>query len=181
MALESIAARRYAEALLEACTRAGQTELGSIRDELGRFAAALDSVFDLENVLLNPIFGEDERKRALALVMDRLGLSEITRRFIALVEERDRMTELPAIASAFRKLADEREGRVRAQVRSAAELTPAAAEQLRRALERRTGKRVELEVTVDPALIGGIRTQVGSLVFDGTLRAELERLRATLS
>jgi F-type H+-transporting ATPase subunit delta len=178
MALESTAARRYAEALLEATPR---DDLARARDDLARFAATVDATFDLRNVLLNPAFGEDERARVLDRVMDHLALGEVTRRFLRLVLERDRMLEVAAIAESFRKLADDRAGRIRAEVRSAGELTPTAAEQLRAALERRTGKKVDLAVTVDPELIGGLRAQVGSLVFDGTLRAELQRLRATLT
>ena len=78
------------------------------------------------------------------------------------------------------ELADKRAGRVQARVVSAVEMTEGSIDQLRRALERRTGKKIEMNVEVDPSLIGGIRAEVGSFVLDGTIRTELERLRFAL-
>lgn len=180
MPMESPASRRYAEALLEACTKEQVQDLPPVRDELSRFAAMTEESFDLQNVLSNPVIGQDERSAVLDRVMEHMKLSELVRRFLRLVVEKDRMAEITHIAEAFRRLADARAGKVRAYVESAADLSPTASEQLRRALEKRTGKKVEMEITVDPSLIGGLRARVGSLVFDGTIKAELQRLQGRL-
>jgi F-type H+-transporting ATPase subunit delta len=87
---------------------------------------------------------------------------------------------LPAISRAFRELADEHAGQVRATITSAAPLDPMAVDRLRQALESRTGKRVLVETSVDPDLIGGVVARVGDLVLDGSVRARLGELRAKL-
>lgn len=178
MALASTASHRYADALVEAAEKAGQIE--RVKTEIQTFAAAMEQSFELKNVLLNPVFTKEERSRALSALMKKLGLLEITERFLTLIVDKDRIAELGQMAEVVRDLADAKEGRVRAEVRAAGELSPDAAEQLRRALEKKTGKKIELQITVDPSLIGGIQAKVGSQVFDGTIRAELSRLRGLL-
>ncbi|MEO1336576.1 MAG: F0F1 ATP synthase subunit delta, partial [Myxococcota bacterium] len=85
-----------------------------------------------------------------------------------------------AISEAFRALVDEKMNRATGTIRTAAELDEATQEQLKRALEKRTGKQLDLDVVIDPSLIGGVRAEVGTLVFDGTIKSELEKLRETL-
>jgi len=113
-------------------------------------------------------------------VLVKLGASELTQRFLALVAERDRLAEVGGIARAVRQMADERAGRVRAKVESATALAADAQSNLKRALEKRTGKKVDLDVVVDPELLGGLRATIGSTVFDGTLRSQLARLSESL-
>lgn len=177
MSLASQAARRYADAFIGS---AGD-ELTRAVEELSAFAETVQSVPELRHVLLNPAFSADEEKQVLHAVMEQLSLSDTVRRFITLLAARERMGEIADIAETVKRLSDERANRVRATVEAAEELTPDALERLKAALEKRTGRKVDLDVSIDPTLIGGIRTRVGSLVFDGTIRTELDRLRETLS
>jgi F-type H+-transporting ATPase subunit delta len=87
---------------------------------------------------------------------------------------------LPAIARAYRDMTDAHVGRVRADVTSAEELAPATLDRVRRSLEQRTGKKVLVTPRVDPTLIGGVVARVGDLVLDGSVRTQLEDLRARL-
>jgi len=180
MSLTSQASRRYAEALLEAVQNENG-DLIKIRDELSAFASAKVDVFDLRNVLENPSFTAEERTTVLDKVMGELSLSAVTKKFLKLVTERDRIEEIDEISATFASLADERAGKVRAVVETASELSGSAVEQLTKALEKGTGRKIELEVKVDTSLIGGVRTLVGSVVYDGTIRAELDRLRLALN
>lgn len=177
MSLASQAARRYADAFIQS---AGEN-LSSAVEELISFATTVEGVPELRHVLLNPAFSADEEKQVLHAVMDRLSLSENTRRFVELLAARERMGEIGEIAETVKKLSDERANRIQATVEAAEQLTPDALERLKAALEKRTGRKVDLDVTVDPSLIGGVRTRVGSIVFDGTIRTELDRLREALS
>lgn len=179
MADNAQASRRYAEALVQASGTDEELEL--YKNELLAFKTAIADSPDLRNVLLNPIFTTEDRDGVLAAIMKSLDLSEKMQRFLVLLTERDRMDAVEEIADVFRTLADQRAGRVLAHVESAAPLSEDAQSQLKRALEKKTGKKIELEVTVDQSLIGGIRTQVGSQVFDGTIRSELDRLKNTLT
>lgn len=175
----SLITRRYATAIVDAASAANNLE--AIAEDLSRFAEAFKVSDDLAIVLTNPMFNEGERKKSLSVVMTALKLSDLVRRFLELLDERRRMSELPDIAVAVRQLADERAKRVRADVQTATELSDEAKESLRRALEKRTGKQVSLDISVDPSLLGGIRAAIGSTVFDGTIRSQLEQLRDTLA
>lgn len=180
MALQSATSRRYAMALLDSVTPHGPEAIDGAARDLTAFATAVGQSFDLRNSLLNPLFTTDDRSKVLGAVLRQLNVSTVVERFLKLLIERDRIAEVRDIAASFVALANQRRGRVRAEVQSAAPLAPDTAERLRRALEKSTGKTIELDVQVDPSLLGGLRARVGSMVFDGTIRAELERLRNTL-
>ncbi len=180
MAIASLASRRYAEALVEASVAEDTDRLGEVRRELAGFAQTVREAPDLKNALLNPVFTSNERSQVLDQTMARLNLSKTVQNFLKLVAEKGRMPELDDIHEAFSDLADARQGKVRATVTSAAELQDTAVDQLKRALERKTGKTIDLSREIDPALIGGVRVQIGSLVFDGTIQRQLENLQETL-
>lgn len=173
------AAKRYAEALLEAVWSKGSQ--GEVSSELEALCSAIEGSSDLENALQNPSYGSEERLKLVEAVANKLSLSKPTTNFVRLVVERGRAAELRLMATLFGKLVDEREGRVVARLESAVTLSNASLKSLQRALEQKTGKKVVLQASVDPSLIGGVRAEVGSVVFDGTVRAELERLREQLA
>jgi len=177
MPIVSPVARRYASALIGA---AGD-RIDRAAQDLDRFTAAFEDSFDLRNVLSNPIFTQTERKKALEATGTKLEISEIVRRFLEILGDKGRMGDLPAIARTVRRLADERAGRLRARVETATPLAPDAVDNLRRALEKRTGKKIELDISVDPSLLGGVRARIGSQVFDGTIRSQLDQLQESLA
>lgn len=179
--MTTTAARRYAEALLDAVWDQGDEARAAVAEELNRLVEATRQVFDLRNALENPSYALDERLKVLDGVAEQLELSGRTRNFARLVVERGRASELPAMLETFERLLDARTGRVKATVTSAAALDEATADRLKLALEKRTGKSVEMSLHVDPALIGGIRAEVGTTIFDGSIRAELARLRDSLA
>jgi F-type H+-transporting ATPase subunit delta len=116
----------------------------------------------------------------LRAVCEALGASDTLRRFCSFLVDQRRIVEFQAIRAAYAELADEAAGRMRARVVSASPLSDAQLERLRRALAARTGRQLELDVEVDASLLGGAVASVGSLVFDGSLRTQLEQLRTTL-
>ena len=177
----SAAAKRYAEALLDSVMASGAEGAPRAAEELATLARAIDEAPDLRNALENPSYSLPERLKVLDAVSASLGLSKRTRTLARLAVERGRAADLGAIAEAFRKMLDERTGMVRALVTTARPLDDATWADIKAALEKRTGKTVELETQIDPELIGGVRAQVGSFVFDGSIRAELERLRERLA
>jgi F-type H+-transporting ATPase subunit delta len=176
MSLASLASRRYAEALIEAAGK----DLPRAAKELMDFAELVENVDEFRHVLMNPAFSVDEEHKALDAVMERMGLSTVVRRLLTMLAERERMPEIRDIAETVKRISDERAGRVQARVETADELSKEALARLKAAIEKRTKRTVELEVIVDPSLIGGVRTTVGSQVFDGTLKSSLLQLRETL-
>lgn len=181
MALISQASRRYAEAAVESALTSGESALEALTNELGALAGALSMNADLENVLMNPSFSTEERTKVIDAVLGHINAGNTTRRTVKLLSDKGRLADLGEIAEAVKNIADERAGRTVAYVETASELSDAAKEQLRRALEKRTGKKLEMEITIDPSLIGGVRARVGSFLLDGTIQTELARLRERLA
>lgn len=175
------AARRYAEALLEAVGHESQEVQDATKGELQGLADAVTEISDLRSALENPSYSSEERLAVLTAVAERLELSPRVRNFARLVVERGRADEFGEMAETFGQLLDARSGRLRALVTSAQPLGEDEAQRIRQALERRTGKTIDVELAVDPSLIGGVRAEVGTIVFDGTIRAELLKLRENLS
>lgn len=99
---------------------------------------------------------------------------------LRLLAQRDRLQDLPGIAKVFRELANERLGKVEAAITAAIDLTEAELAKLRDVLSEATNRKVEVSVRKDPSILGGLVAQVGSTIFDGSLRTQLETMRRDL-
>jgi F-type H+-transporting ATPase subunit delta len=164
----------YANALLEV-SRA-EEHLAEIEDELFRFARTFEGSDELRAALSDPAL---PAQRRVALVEDLLGgkALQTSSALASFIVAAGRAGELPAIIDRFVELAAAEQRRAVAEVRSAIELTPEQTNRLRDALNRATGKDVEVKVVVDPSILGGIVARVGDLVIDGSVRHRLEQLR----
>lgn len=171
-------ARRYALALLSIGID-NKTYEGLGR-EVERLARAYKESAELKDVLQNPVFPLSQRKRVLEDLAHALALSPTMHSFAMLLLDRNRIHYLPDIALKMRSLVDAQAGRVRARLTSARPLDIAAEVRIKGALERATGKAVILEKTEDPALLGGVVTQIGDMVYDGSLRTSLYNMRQKL-
>jgi F-type H+-transporting ATPase subunit delta len=164
----------YANALLEVSRAEGH--LADIQDELFRFARTFEASDELRTALTDPAL---PRERRIAVVEDLLGgkALQTSAALATFIVAAGRAGELPAIVDRFVELAAAEQRRAVAEVRSAIELTPEQTDRLREALNRATGKDVEVKVVVDPSVLGGIVARVGDLVIDGSVRHRLEQLR----
>jgi len=172
-------ARRYARAMLELATEDGLAE--KVGADLTDFQATVHGSPELERTLVNPGFERQQRREVVRALLERGGYQEVTRNFLLLLVDKGRIDHLAAIVREYGALLDRQLGRTRATVRCAAPLAEKDLEQLREMLEKVTGKTVLLDHEVDPALIGGIVTKVGGMVFDGSLKTQLGRLHERLS
>jgi F-type H+-transporting ATPase subunit delta len=120
------------------------------------------------------------KDEVLKTVLAKMKTPETLTSFVRLLNEKRRITLLPEIAEIFDQLADERLGRAQAEVIVAEAPTPALQERLRKQLEKATGKTITLNVTVDPEILGGAITRVGSTVWDGSVRHHLNQVREQL-
>ena len=168
-------ARRYARALHALASAARRAD--AVADELAGFAHLLSTERELREALLRPWVKAATKRGIVLEVTARLGLSALTRNFLALVAQRRRLDLLGDILAAYRATVDEAAGRVRARVRSAAPLPDAERAVLRERLGRRLGKTVLLETVVDPELLGGFVAEVGSRVLDMSVAGQLAVLR----
>ena len=175
----STAARRYARALFSLAQDSSQVP--ALREQLGSMAALFDTEPALRDALFRPLHPVAERRAVLRAVCERLGLSDVLRNFMVYLIDQRRLVAFDAIRDEYERLADEAAGLVKARVTAAAPLDEAQRQRLQGALAARTGRQVELEVSVDPELIGGAVAVVGNVVYDGSLRTQLAQLRDTLS
>ncbi len=171
-------ARRYAKALLLIGKEDGQTE--QYRQELDGVADLLMRQHELANIIANPLYNADERKKVFQGVIDRLKLSKVMSSFLMLLFEKGRMAFIASINDFFQKLADELKGVARASLVSATELSGETIEKIRAALSKKTGREIILEVEQDPGLIGGIVTRIGDLILDGSIKTQLLNMRESL-
>ena len=172
------AARRYARALFSLARDEGRVD--AVRAELDDLSQLFEENTELRQAIFRPLHPGVERRAVLQAVCQRLGSSITVRNFCAFLVDQRRVIDLEAICQAYLQLADAAAGRTHARVVSASPLRDEQRERLRRALSARTGQQVEFEESVDASLLGGAVATVGSLVFDGSLRTQLEQLRASL-
>jgi F-type H+-transporting ATPase subunit delta len=164
----------YAHALLEVGRAEGQ--LAEIEDELFRFARTFEGSDELRVALTDPQLPAERR---VAVVEDLLGgkALQVSAALASFIVAAGRTSDLPAIVDRFVELAAAERRRAVAEVRSAINLTTEQVERLRLALNRATGKEVEVKVVVDPSVLGGLVAKVGDFVIDGSVRHRLEQLR----
>lgn len=171
-------ARRYAKALLAIGIETRTFE--ALGRELERLGKTYKDSAELREALTNPVFPLSQRQQLLDELGRRLSLSRTTQHFVQLLLTRGRIGYVPDIARELRVLVDAQANRVRATVTSARPLDIAAEVRIKASLERATGKTVILEKREDPALLGGVVTQIGDVVYDGSLITQLNNLRQSL-
>ena len=171
-------ARRYAKALLEIGVK--QQTYDALGKELDRVADVFAKSPELKQALENPVFPLEKRRLVLDELARRLALSKVVRNFVMLLLDKARIGSLPDIARAHRTLVDEHANRVRATITSARPLDPALEARLKNALEKQSGKTVILEKKEDPTILGGVITQLGDTVYDGSVRTQLANMREQL-
>jgi F-type H+-transporting ATPase subunit delta len=169
----------YAGALADVALASGHPE--TLREEVRSFAELAAASADLRNFLDSPAIPREGKQELLAKLVARMGASEQLRNFLFVLVDHRRTGLLADIAQAFESTLLERMGVAEASVTSARELSPPQKQKLAGRLESVTGKKIEARYTVDPTLVGGLVVRVGSTVYDGSVRAQLDRLAARLT
>ena len=171
-------ARRYAKALLLIGQEDGQAE--NYRAELEGISGLIKTQKELDTVITNPLYEATARKNILNGIIEKLELSPVLKSFLLLLFDKGRIGFLNDISEFYQKLADELKGVASASLTSATELSDDAVEKIRSSLSKMTNKDVKLDVKQDPSLIGGIVTQIGDLVLDGSIKTQLLNMRESL-
>ncbi|MBL8179546.1 MAG: ATP synthase F1 subunit delta [Bryobacterales bacterium] len=173
---------RYANALVDVVIGSkGAVEPQQVVGQLQALESAIQSSTDLRTVILSPAVTLGQKNRVMGRICDQLGMHRLVRNFVFLVIRNRRAHLLPQMRAAFEQGLDARMGVVKADISSAAELKDAARASLEAQLARLTGKRVRAQYSVDPALLGGAVARIGSTIFDGSVRGQLDTLRRKLS
>jgi F-type H+-transporting ATPase subunit delta len=172
-------ARRYARALLDVASEVGSAD--AVAEQLTAFADVFTKNAELSDVLHNPAYSASQRLHVVEGVMKAMPSMDPTlANTLRLMVDRNRLGYLPDIARLYRDAADVKAGRVRGRVTSATPLSADALAHLQKSLAALTQRNVILETRVDPALIGGVSAQVGSTLYDGSIRTQLEQMRREL-
>jgi F-type H+-transporting ATPase subunit delta len=174
-------AKRYARALADVAGEKDPARLEKVSGELGLVAEALARTPRATRFFEDPSVPRADKDKAIEALGRRAGISDLVQRFLRLLIENRRVAALPHIARAFAAIKDERLGIVPAQTTTAVTLSAPETRRFKDALEALTGRSVRLTLSVDPALLGGARTRIGSRVYDGTLRRRLDLLRSRLA
>ncbi len=171
-------AGRYALALLELAD--DKKELDSVAQDLRGLRGIIAESEDLRRLILSPLFTRQQQAQAMAAVLDKAGIGELTRRFVLLVAQNRRLFALTRMINAYLAELARRRGEVTARVTSASALTDGQHRALDAALRAEVGAKVKIDVKVDPGLIGGLVVRVGSRMIDNSLRNKLQRLQLAM-
>ena len=163
--------RGYAQALFQIARSEGALE--QVEDELFRFARIMENETQLRDGVTDPSLPPERRAQMIQELLSNKATPS-TVNVISFVVQQGRARELPRIIDSLVELAAEERDKAVAEVRSAVSLDDGQREKLKQAIERASGKQVELKIIVDPTVIGGLLVRVGDQVFDGTVRRRLE-------
>lgn len=168
-------AGRYARALFELADEG--KALDRVAEDLKGLDALLTESEDLQRLVRSPLYGRDQQAKAMEAILERAGVSDLTRRFVLVVANNRRLFALPKMIRAFLAELARRRGEVRAEVTAAAPLNEAQEKALLETLSKAVGGKVQLDLKTDPSLLGGLVVKVGSRMIDTSLKTKLQRLQ----
>lgn len=172
-------ARRYAAALADVVTTRGESR--EVREELSAWDTMMRTNAQLMEVFSNPTIPYEQKHNVLSALIKRTRVRPTTANFLQVLLQNQRLAELGEINKRFAQVLDERAGVVSAQVTTARPVPEASQEALRANLASLTGKDVRLSFTTDEELIGGIITRIGSTIYDGSVRNQLQQFKERLA
>lgn len=168
-------AERYASAIFEIAKE--ETNIEGLETSVDDLSAALADSADLRTLIASPMISRSEQGAAIAAVADKMGLTPVMRKGLALMADKRRLFVLPQLLAALRaKIAEER-NQITADVTSAVALTDAQSQKLASLLRDSAGKDVSLNTTVDESLIGGMIVKLGSTMIDTSIKSKLASLQ----
>jgi F-type H+-transporting ATPase subunit delta len=174
-----VVANRYARALADAVAASG--EYRKVLEELQDFESAYRESPELKEVFASPAVALPQKMKVLAVIGQELGESPVTLNFLRVLLANYRMPLLEEAVQAYRKIAYDRLGVVQVTISSASDLSETERESVAARFRESTGKQVELEFRIDSELLGGILAQIGTTVYDGSVRGNLARMREQLT
>jgi F-type H+-transporting ATPase subunit delta len=171
----STMAGRYATALFELAAQANAVD--AVKADLDRFDALIGDSADLARLVRSPVYSADEQGHAMSAVLQRAGIGGLAANFLKLVTANRRLFAVPDMIKSFRALVAKHKGEATAEVTVAEKLKDEHVEALRAALKAVSGKDVDLDIKIDPAIIGGLVVKLGSRMVDTSLRTKLNAIR----
>jgi F-type H+-transporting ATPase subunit delta len=171
-------ADRYAAALFDLADE--HKQLDAVAGDLQALRAMMRDSADLRRLIRSPVLTRSEQGRAVAAVAEQSGFGPLTRNFIGLLAQNRRLFVLPGIIESFLARLAERRGEVTAHVVAAQDLTEVQREAVTEQLRKAVGRKVSVDIQVDPSLLGGLIVKVGSRMIDASLSSKLHRLQLAM-
>jgi F-type H+-transporting ATPase subunit delta len=173
-------AARYARAFAEVAA-AHKMDADNTVQELEQLAALFNQSHELHNVFLNPAVPHEQKIKLLDAIMKKTGGSPSMRNFLAVLVDHRRIGMIGEIAKEFREQLDQRMGIADAQVSSARALSAGEKKILESQLAGMTGKTIRASYSEDPGLLGGAVVRIGSTIYDGSVRGQLEKMKQQIA
>jgi F-type H+-transporting ATPase subunit delta len=171
-------AERYAAALFDLADE--RRMLDEVASDLRQLRAMVAASPDLARLVRSPILTRGEQGKAIAALVERAGFTPLVRDFLAVVAKNRRLFAVSAMIEAYLAELAERRGEVTAEVTAALALSESQSAHLSEQLRRSVGRRVSIEVKIDPSLIGGMVVKLGSRMIDGSIKSKLQRLQLAM-
>jgi F-type H+-transporting ATPase subunit delta len=171
-------ARKYARALLEIGLQ--EKNYDALGKDLGKIVDLLKENKELRSILASPFYPLPARKAIAKNLVKALGLSKPVDGFIDLLIERERMDHFAEIIKCYDDLCDGVARRLRATLVTAHEMPSVLVSEIKGQLESTTGKEVILSIEEDSSLIGGVLTKIGNVIYDGSLKTQLLKVKENL-
>ena len=169
-------AGRYANALFELALE--DKAVDAVKKDLEQFDAMVAGSTDLNRLVRSPVFGVEDQLKALSAVLDKAGIKGLAANFLRVITTNRRLFAVRDMIRAYRVLAARHKGEVTAEVTVAEPLSDKNLDALKSALKTVTGgKDIDLDVKVDPTIIGGLIVKVGSRMVDSSLRTKLNAIK----
>jgi F-type H+-transporting ATPase subunit delta len=168
-------AGRYATALFDLASETNAVD--AVKADLERFAALIAESADLKRLVRSPVFSTAEQLQALGAVLERAGIGGVAAKFLKLVTSNRRLFAVGDMIRGFRELVAKHKGEATAEVTVAEKLKDEHVEALRATLKAVSGKDVDLDIKIDPAIIGGLVVKLGSRMVDTSLRTKLNAIK----
>jgi len=178
MSVQAVA-RRYASALADVVLERGEAR--EVQEELGAWEQMIQSNAGLQEVFRNPTVTLDQKRAVLNKLIERARPRQTTINFLKVLLQNQRLTELEDINRKFVEVLDERAGMIAATVTTARPVARSSQQALHEKLASLTSKKVRVDFVTDPDLIGGLVTRIGSTVYDGSVRNQLEQIKARMA
>jgi len=170
------AATRYARALLDVAVKE-QADFDQVERDLASVVDLFTQHKALSQVLLNPVVPVPRKRAAVDAVTALARLLPMVSKLLALLAERDRLVLLPELLDAYRDRLLDYRNVIRAEITTTTALPPERLKAIEGSLARASGRTVTLSAKVDPAIIGGVVTRIGSTIYDGSITRQLQRMK----
>lgn len=171
-------AARYAKALMELAEE--KKSISKTTNDLAAFVAAVDALPALQKLFASPVFTPKHKQSVIKELAKKLKLQQTTLHFMEYLAESGRIRYVKEVSEAFEALLADRQNRARARLTTAVAVNSRDLASIKKTLEKLSGKKVDLDVREDASLIGGAKAQIGSVVYDGTIKNQIDKLREKL-